>query len=150
MSAAVVGHLPPFGLLRAKCRCDLMLTMSAVARLGAVSLDATDPGPLARFYQDLLGLHVYFDSPDFVALSGASVLLTIHRVSDLQPADWPTGPVPKQIHLDLSVDDLDLAEKAAIALGAIKADVQPTAERWRVMIDPAGHPFCLSNAIPEV
>lgn len=131
-------------------RWDSIRSMSAVARLGAVSLDAADPGPLARFYQDLLGLEVYFDSPDFVALSGASVLLTIQRVEDLRSADWPTGPVPKQMHLELSVDDLDVAERAAIALGAIKADVQPAPRRWRVLIDPAGHPFCLSNVIPEV
>jgi hypothetical protein len=124
--------------------------MSAIARLGAVSLDAADPAPVARFYQEFLGLEVYFDSPDFVALTGASTLLTIQRVADLPPADWPSGPVPKQMHLELSVEDLDEAEKAAVALGARKAANQPAPDRWRVMIDPAGHPFCLSNAIPDV
>jgi catechol 2,3-dioxygenase-like lactoylglutathione lyase family enzyme len=126
-----------------------MQGMSAIARLGAVSLDAADPGPLVRFYQELLGLEVYFDSPDFVALSGASVLLTVQRVEGNPPVDWPTGPVPKQIHLELSVDDLDVAEKAAIELGATKANVQPKPAVFRVLIDPAGHPFCLSNAIPK-
>jgi hypothetical protein len=127
-----------------------MQGMSAIARLGAVSLDADDPGTLARFYTDLLGLTVYFDSPGFIALTGASVLLTIQRVEGLRPPDWPTGPVPKQIHLELAVDDLDVAEKAAVALGARKADEQPSPERWRVLIDPAGHPFCLTNVLPEI
>jgi hypothetical protein len=124
--------------------------MSAVARLGAVSLDAADPAPLARFYQGLLDLKVYYETPDFIALSGASTLLTIQRVAGNPPADWPDGPVPKQIHLELSVDDLDTAEQAAIELGARRPAHQPGVEKWRVLIDPAGHPFCLSTAIPEV
>jgi catechol-2,3-dioxygenase len=127
-----------------------MSGMSAVARLGAVSLDAADPGPLARFYQDLLDLKVYYESPDFIALTGASTLLTIQRIEGNPPADWPDGPVPKQIHLELSVDDIEAAERAAIELGARKAEHQPGADRWRVLIDPAGHPFCISTIIPEV
>ena len=127
-----------------------MLGMTAIARLGAVALDAPDPAALSRFYQDMLGVEVFFDSPDFVALKGASVLLTIHLVADLPPASWPDGRVPKQIHLDLAVDDLDVAEEAAVAAGAVKAGVQPRPDRWRVLIDPAGHPFCLSAFIPEV
>jgi catechol 2,3-dioxygenase-like lactoylglutathione lyase family enzyme len=127
-----------------------MLGMPAIARLGAVSLDAADPGILARFYQDILGLEVYYESPDFVALTGASTLLTFQRVKDMAPADWPTGPIPKQMHLELSVDDLEAADKAAIAAGARRAQHQPAPDRWRVLIDPAGHPFCLSNVIPEV
>jgi hypothetical protein len=27
--------------------------------------------------------------------------------------------------------------------------VQPSPDRWRVLIDPAGHPFCLTTLIPE-
>src|SRR4051794_14870307 len=99
-----------------------MWGMSAVARLGAVSLDAADPAPLARFYQGLLDLKVYYETPDFVALTGASTLLTTQRVSDNPAADWPDGPVPKQFHLELAVDDLEAAEQAAIELGARKPD----------------------------
>ncbi len=57
--------------------------------------------------------------------------------------------VPKQLHLELAVTDLDDGEQAAMALGAKLAGVQPSPDRWRVLIDPAGHPFCLSNQIPE-
>jgi hypothetical protein len=31
----------------------------------------------------------------------------------------------------------------------VRADVQPSPDRWRVLLDPAGHPFCLSVQIPE-
>lgn len=38
---------------------------------------------------------------------------------------------------------LEAAEQAALGLGASKASFQPEPERWRVLIDPAGHPCCL-------
>src|SRR5580704_5423037 len=66
---------------------------------------------------------------------------TFQRVADHQPPDWPTGSAPKQIHLELAVDDLEAAEARALELGASKAAEQPSPERWRVLLDPAGHPF---------
>ena len=123
--------------------------MTAIARLAAVSLDAHDPSVLSSFYQELLGLEVSYETPDFVALKGAPTLITIQRVSDLPPVSWPEGPIPKQIHLEFGVDDLDLAERAAIDVGARLAEVQPSPDRWRVMLDPAGHPFCLTTLVPE-
>jgi hypothetical protein len=53
------------------------------------------------------------------------------------------------MHLDLAVDDLDEAEAEALRLGAHRAAEQPAPDRWRVLLDPAGHPFCLSTQIPE-
>jgi hypothetical protein len=41
------------------------------------------------------------------------------------------------------VVNLDGAEAAVLRLGATKAAVQPRPDSFRVMIDPAGHPFCL-------
>jgi Glyoxalase-like domain len=123
--------------------------MTAIARLAAVSLDGPDPKRLSSFYRELLDLEVFFESDDFVALRGAGIYLTVQRVADHRPPDWPTGPVPKQIHLELAVSDLDEAEAGALAIGAVKADAQPSPEVWRVLVDPAGHPFCITTLIPE-
>jgi catechol 2,3-dioxygenase-like lactoylglutathione lyase family enzyme len=120
-----------------------------IARLGAVSLDAAEPEPLAAFYRELLGLETMWDSDDFIALRGAGTLITVQRVEDHRPVQWPAGDVPKQLHLELAVDDLDAAQAAALELGADLAAQQPSPERWRVLIDPAGHPFCLTVLIPE-
>ena len=46
------------------------------------------------------------------------------------------------MHLDVEVDELDAAVADAIALGASVADYQ-LQENVRVLLDPAGHPFCL-------
>ncbi len=124
--------------------------MTAVARLAAVSLDTADPKPVSEFYRRLLDLEVFFESEDFVALKGAAVLLTFQRVAEHRPPDWPEGPAPKQVHLELSVDDLDAAEQGALALGATKASSQPAADKWRVLLDPAGHPFCITTLIPKL
>jgi len=129
---------------------DLDALMTAIARLGAVSLDGDDPTSLAEFWRDLLELEVMFASEDFVALKGAGVLITTQRVASHQPPDWPETTVPKQIHLELAVTDLDAVEKRAVELGAVKAQTQPNPDVWRVLHDPAGHPFCITTMIPEV
>ena len=128
---------------------DLDEPVGAIAKLGAVSLDSSDPTGLASFYRQLLDLEVFFESDDFVALKGAGILITTQRVPEHVAPSWPTGPAPKQLHLELAVTDLDQAEAAALALGAAKADTQPAPDRWRVLLDPAGHPFCITTLIPD-
>ena len=60
---------------------------------------------------------------------------------------WPSEPGQQHttIHLDIAVDDLGAAVAWAIEAGAALAEYQPQ-ENVRVMIDPAGHPFCLFRA----
>jgi hypothetical protein len=51
------------------------------------------------------------------------------------------------LHLDLEVDDLEAATDYALSVGAELAEVQPQ-EDVRVLLDPAGHPFCLYVDVP--
>jgi hypothetical protein len=69
---------------------------------------------------------------------------------DYRPPSWPDAEIPKQIHLDLGVEDLGASVAEAERLGARPAPIQPEPDRWRVMFDPAGHPFCLTAEIPLV
>lgn len=121
----------------------------AVARLASVALDCADPLPLARFWAALLGGEIAATSDMVAAVRTDRGWLMAMRVPGYVPPDWPDGSVQKQIHLDLAVDDLDAAEAEAIRLGARKAAEQPGPDRWRVLLDPAGHPFCLTTQIPE-
>jgi hypothetical protein len=123
--------------------------MTAHARLAGVSLDSPDPSGLAGFYRELLDLEVAVETDDFIALRGAGIWLTTQRVEKHRAPDWPVGETPKQLHLELSVADLDTAEAAAVAIGATRAEVQPNPDLWRVLVDPAGHPFCITTLIPE-
>lgn len=121
----------------------------AVGRLRAVAVDCADPEALADFWVKLAGGEVAFSSPQFVAVGFGGMWVSLVRVADYTPPTWPDGGTPKQFHFDLSVEDLDAAEADAVALGAVKAAEQPAPDRWRVFLDPAGHPFCLSTQIPD-
>lgn len=118
-------------------------------RLGSVSLDCADPTPLATFWSSLLGGEITFASEGFVAVKLGAVWLTMVKVDDFQAPTWPDGDIPKQIHLDLAVKDLGDAEAEALRLGAVRARVQPALDRYVVLLDPAGHPFCLTTQIPD-
>ncbi len=123
--------------------------MAGFARLGAISLDCADPHPLGRFYAELTGGEIAFTSDNFVAVKGPAVWITAQRTPDHRPPTWPTGDVPQQVHIEFAVDDLDSAQAQALAIGARLADEQPSPDRWRVLVDPAGHPFCLTTLIPS-
>jgi len=121
-----------------------------VGQLASISLDCPDPDLLTAFYSRLLGLEEAFATPDrgVVALSGAGPMLTLMRVDRYVPPSWPGGPQHQQFHLDVAVEDLESAAEAAVALGATAAEHQPAPDRWRVLLDPVGHPFCLTAVRP--
>ena len=61
---------------------------------------------------------------------------------------WPEvpGAQTKMLHFEIQVDDLEAAAAHAVAAGARVASPQPEdrdANLLRIMLDPAGHPFCL-------
>ncbi len=122
--------------------------MTATPRmtLTAAVLDAPDPRALAAFYRELLGWPVGTDEPDWVTLrppDGGAGLSFQTEGAYVRPT-WPAGPGDQQmmLHLDIEVDDLDVAGAHAISAGAVLANSQPQAD-VRVYLDPAGHPFCL-------
>jgi len=133
-----------------------------VPRLRQVVLDGTDVRLLAEFYRRLLGWRYRpGDEPppagepdpegeDWLALRdpAGGVQLAFQQVASLPEATWPEGPVPQQLHLDLTVPttaDLDLQHERALALGArlLEDDADNPEEPLRVYADPAGHPFCI-------
>lgn len=122
-------------------------------RLSSTVLGSPDPRGLAWFYRDLLGWEVRVERPEWVVLrspSGAG--LSFQLEGGHVPPSWPGAPGDQQMqaHLDIGVSDLPAGVAHAQALGATLADHQPQ-DDVRVMIDPAGHPFCLfeSPATPQ-
>jgi hypothetical protein len=123
-----------------------MTTTLPLLRLTA--LDCPDPLALADFYSQLTGLDVepLGDFPpedvDWIELlNGDAPTLAFQKIDNYVAPIWPVGPVPQQLHLDFLVDDLDVAERHALSIGALKHEVQP-GTTFRVYLDPVGHPFC--------
>ncbi|MGW4182096.1 VOC family protein [Streptomyces albidoflavus] len=50
----------------------------------------------------------------------------------------------RAVHRRLRGADLDTAETRLPALGAVRPEPLPLADRWWVLLDPAGRPFCLT------
>lgn len=119
--------------------------MSASFTLAATVLGAPDPRGLSDFYCALLGWEVVESESDWVRIGprdGGG--LAFQREECHVPPAWPAGPGDQQmqVHLDIAVTDLEPAVAAAQGLGASLADDQPQTD-VRVLLDPAGHPFCL-------
>ena len=111
-----------------------------IGRRHHVVIDAPDPSALAAFYSELIGLPITYESSDWVVIAenDTSSGFAFQLAPDHQAPDWPDPDRPQQFHLDVMVEDLDIAEVAVIALGG-----RPLAGADHVYADPAGHPFCL-------
>lgn len=110
-------------------------------RLVGISLDALDHRALADFYVTLLGGELLWANDGSAGVqTGGYTLVAQHVPGHREPA-WPGTSI---LHLDLS-GDVPVAESVAWAVrcGARVADHQPD-PRWTVLLDPAGHPFCIT------
>ncbi len=111
-----------------------------------VVLEAPDARALARFYSGLLGWPISIQSEGGAAIQvpGTSSYLSFDDSPDYVPPVWPAegGRQRMMMHLDIAVDELAPAVADALELGATLAGFQPQ-DDVRVLLDPAGHPFCL-------
>jgi catechol 2,3-dioxygenase-like lactoylglutathione lyase family enzyme len=125
--------------------------------VAAITLGAPAPRELAAFYARLLGWRVTEEEhglPGEPPEAGWAQVrppagepgpyLNFEYEGQFAPPVWPSvaGSQFASQHLDIHVGSLDESVGWAIAAGATLADFQPQ-EHVRVMIDPAGHPFCL-------
>ncbi|MFF9022271.1 VOC family protein [Streptomyces eurythermus] len=115
----------------------------ALAKLESVVLDCPDPRALAGFYADVLGGTVEGDDEWVNLRVPGGPTLAFQRAPGFVPPRWPAADHSQQFHLDLTVPDLDAAEKEALELGARPLDTADRSRSFRVYADPAGHPFCL-------
>jgi predicted enzyme related to lactoylglutathione lyase len=112
-----------------------------------VTLDAPDGAELAHFYKRLLGWQVFNEDEDGAAVApseDAGYNLGFQTEKKYVRPVWPAeeGKPQMSMHLEIEVDDLKEAVAYAVSVGAEEASYQPQ-RTVRVMLDPAGHPFCL-------
>lgn len=86
--------------------------------------------PLRRVARSRLGA---LERVDLVEEGAEVVLLDLEVVSGLQVEPEPVG----------RAEVAGQAPARAVSLGAVEVDPQPDV-RWRVLLDPAGHPFCMT------
>jgi catechol 2,3-dioxygenase-like lactoylglutathione lyase family enzyme len=115
--------------------------------LASVTIDSSNFRKLADFYVKLLDgkiVHEFGDHGVAVCVPGTDINLNFQDTEGYEPPVWPEEPGKQQQmeHLDLLADNLDEAVQRALELGAHKAPQQFIPE-ITVMLDPAGHPFCL-------
>lgn len=116
----------------------------------AITIDCKEPYELAGFYAAMLEWKIVYQDPEYAVIAppgtrqGAYPGITFQCNPEYTPPVWPAAPKTQQqmAHLDFAVNDLEKGVQRAIECGAVLADVQ-VSDNWRVMFDPAGHPFCL-------
>ena len=115
-----------------------------------VVLDSDNSEALSGFYEKLLGWTRYPHSEDdewIVVNNGKKDGLPELIFQQIENYVRPTWPVEKDrqsqmVHLDFHVEDMEEGIKHALSCGAMLSPIQ-LEDEWRVLLDPAGHPFCI-------
>ena len=123
-------------------------------KMGAIVLDSNNSDELADFYAKLLGWTKHRYDAEWVIVSGdkgEGLPLVFQEIENYERPVWPaaSGAQQQMLHLDFYVDDVEQAVRYALSCGAELSKVQ-LCDDWKVLLDPAGHPFCiLPNTPPE-
>lgn len=122
-------------------------------RWTTVTIDCAlgDAERVGRFYAELLAWEITArDGAGWLQLRdpAGGIGLNVQGEAGYRPPVWPerAGEQQKMLHFEVLVDDLAEAVRLALRAGGSEASPQPPDRdqtRLRVMLDPAGHPFCL-------
>ncbi|MFF8833282.1 VOC family protein [Streptomyces sp. NPDC015131] len=140
--------------------------MDGYPQLAQTVLDTTRPRELAEFYRRLLGYSYRPgdeppadggpDEPDWLVLRDSAGVsrLAFQEVAELPETTWPRHEVPMQLHLDLTVPDVDELHRQRARAEALGARLlldrhEDDEEPLFVFADPSGHPFCVFVSRPR-
>jgi predicted enzyme related to lactoylglutathione lyase len=109
-----------------------------IGTLDEVVIDCRDPAALATFWQAVIGGTILRQSREWVAIVESGTL-TIGFQLVPEPKT-----VKNRVHLDVRVDDLEVASVAAEQLGArrVGGPRPDPVGGFQVMADPEGNEFC--------
>ena len=81
-------------------------------------LDCPDPRALAAFYAEVLGMKMLEDEPDWVVIGRREHMreLAFQRVDPYVAPRWPDGQHPQQLHLDIAVENFEVAMEGCLPL----------------------------------
>ena len=126
-----------------------MPTTSGIdVRMFSITIDCSDADKLSDFYANFLGWNKKISDMEKIYVSRPMhyPVLIFQQLANYEPPMWPDEPgrQHQMIHIDFAVNDMEQAIKKAVRYGAAMANPQYLENRT-VMIDPAGHPFYLSQ-----
>jgi catechol-2,3-dioxygenase len=121
-----------------------------IGQLRSVVVDCKDPNELAAFYAGLIGGTVEAEDDTWVVLTDPDGRRLAFQLSpEHEPPQFPDPRGSQQFHLDVVVDDVEVAERKVLGLGATRVTDAVGENQFRVYRDPAGHTFCLVWGVEE-
>lgn len=136
-AGALVGHV-------LRVSVPLASLPGMTLSIGMVTVDSTDPRPLAQWWARQTGGRLVDEADGWFlevapAGDGQGPVLGFQKVED------PT-PGKNKIHLDLSAPDRAAEVERLVADGAgLVAEHTIPGYRWSVLTDPQGNQFCLGE-----
>lgn len=118
--------------------------------LSSIVIDSDDAVKLSEFYERLLGwerkIYDHGENGIWITLRNkekSTTRLVFQQVNNYQRPTWPEESDKQQqmLHMDFYSDNVSEDVEHALKCGATLADYQ--SGDWFVLIDPAGHPFCI-------
>ena len=110
--------------------------------LHMVTVDSTDPMPLARWWAEQLGGEIEAEMGGWyivVGLPGMPQKVSFQKVDE-------TASGKNRLHLDLQAPDLDAETQRLVGAGAkLVQEHEMKGFHWNVFADPDGNEFCVSN-----
>jgi hypothetical protein len=118
-------------------------------RWQCVVVDCVDPGPLARWWADLLGWRITFEEADEVVIEPPEGSLEDGVSPDILFGRVPEAKqIKNRLHFDLRPEDQAREVARAEVMGARRIAIGQTGEEsWVVLADPQGNEFCILRAL---
>jgi hypothetical protein len=105
----------------------------------SLTVDARDPGRLARWWAEALGYQVVEERPDEVEIRQSAdrlpgiVFVPVIGVKERK----------NRLHLDLRPTDREAEVERLVDMGARHVDIGQDGDDWTVLADPEGNEFCV-------
>ncbi len=118
-------------------------------RIQCVVVDSADCEGLARFWSEVLGWRITFESDDEYAIEPPEGSREVDVAPDILFVKVPDHKVIKnRLHFDLRPKNQEAEVQRILDLGASRADIGQRDVSWVVLADPEGNEFCVLAPLP--
>ncbi|MEV0649479.1 VOC family protein [Phytomonospora sp. NPDC050363] len=112
------------------------------SRWHTIVIDAADPARLARWWGEVLGYELVYESRDEAVIRGKDG--GDPGICFVPLTEAKTGK--NRLHIDLNPDDQDAEVERLVDMGARHVDIGQREVPWVVLADPEGNEFCVLTA----